>query len=161
VCFSSTKGVKSCHGVQDVFHLGYKATSKTCKRPWMPNQTSRAKVTARWAFWTMHLDNWQHHYCLKDYCQDAVHAAYSNDQWDKNKNNLLHARIGHWTAIRAECKPHEANKLLIESMVFTIDGTLTWLDKEFKYLGRIMKRNNNTWPTTRLARLAISQDWYS
>jgi hypothetical protein len=56
-----------------------------------------------------------------------------------------------WTAMKQEQQISKANKILIQETVFTINGAPIKSTNEFKYLGRVLERNDNDWPAVRRA----------
>jgi hypothetical protein len=53
-----------------------------------------------------------------------------------------------WTTIKQEQLESERNKIVIESTQFTINNKPIKNTDEFKYLGRILEKNDNDWPAT-------------
>jgi hypothetical protein len=70
-------------------------------------------------------------------------------QWDVVSVGLDHQesqRCIEWTKRKTEREQDSVNKSVIANTVFTVDGVPLKQVNEFKYLGRILEKNDNNWP---------------
>jgi hypothetical protein len=57
-------------------------------------------------------------------------------------------RCKKWTTIKHECLESERNKIVMKETIFTISGTPIKTVDTFKYLGRILEKNDDDWPSS-------------
>jgi hypothetical protein len=85
----------------------------------------------------------------RDHSQDAIFAVYFNNLWEESISKSTFCT--NWPTTQEERRPKEMNKVKIEETVFTISNTPIEKVYEFKYLGRMLEKNDNDGPDVRQA----------